>query len=160
MKPPEINRVTSMDRDRCRLKSGARVGWMVLCLAVAGGCRSATLTYPYCPVPVLLSRVDRIGATGLSPQGQRMTAVREIVGSMGYSAMGGGSSGNSVSYSSSVDPGVLTAGVLAELPPGPLTDRDELRLDQVDVSAYVSFHLFAAASSATGRTRGTLMRAP
>lgn len=160
MRTPEINRSTSVDRRRDRFRSGARVGWTVLCLATAGGCRSATLTYPYCPVPVLLSRVDRIGATGLSPQGQQMTPTREVVGSMGYSAMGGGGSGNSVSYTHSVDPGVLTAGVLAELPPGPLTGRDELRLDQVDVSAYISFHLFGGASAATGRTRGTLMRAP
>lgn len=160
MPPTRLALRTIVDRDPCGFMVGTRVWWMLACLAAVEGCRSATLTYPYCPVPVLLSRVDRIGATGLSPEGQRMVAVREMAGSTGSVGMAAGGPDNSSSSEHSSDPGVLTAAVLAELPPGSQTDRDELRLDRVDLSAFVSFHLFFAMSSAIARTHGVLMRAP
>lgn len=127
--------------------------------AASAGCMSAQVTYPYAPVPVLISRVDRIGSPGPTAAGLQAQPVAPVTGEVRQQALGAsGGAGSSYSESSSTDSGVLTAHVLLSLPRGAAVTSGEVRLTEIEVWAYSAFHFAIAAQGSIGAPRGTIVR--
>ena len=127
-----------------------RVFFMLL--LAQGACLSRSLTYPVCPTPVLLSRVDRIGGVVSDPAS--MVLVGAVRARVSIAAVASDSS----SYSRSNDSGALTADVLRQFPRGTDVERGEVHLSEVEIGSYQAFHLSFAAAGFDGVPRGKIVR--
>ena len=126
----------------------------VLALALLSGCAGTTVTYPYCPVPVMLSRTDRIGAQG-SPAA---IVVRPLTASTDAFRVAAGGRNSSFSARDDVSPGMLTAEVLGSLPTGHLVETDEVRVEGVRLETSSGNTLFGLSTEAKGVPRADYVR--
>ena len=108
------------------------------------GCAPVVATYPMCPVPVLLSRVDRVRRS--TPSEVAAGTPRQTLAAEAATYEGKHSTRTS-------EPEVLTVEVLEG--PEPLrTQAAEVRLDGVGAGVFVAYLLFGAEDDAWITPRG------
>lgn len=115
----------------------------------ATGCRSTTVSYPFCPAPVYLSKVDHVGDPG-SPSRET-----ERLGALESRILSSTSTVDDDTVEVETTPGELTADLLRRLPVGDDVHRGELKLQSVHMSASAWLHV-GTGQRATGWTHGTV----
>ncbi len=111
-------------------------GLLVVLLAPALGCSpSVTVTYSHCPVPVMLSPVDRVGGQRSAP---RETGRRDVLTASASFSQSQQQSGNFVFVSTSISgPMALTLDALRLVANQVDVDASDILVDGVSAGAFV-----------------------
>src|SRR5581483_5148746 len=99
-----------------------------ICLSLgAVGCAPVTATYPHCPVPVLLSKVNRVAQS--TPAATKPTGLYDVITASAENyASGSSDTRSSSSESRSTGPMTLTVEALALIPNRNDVEASEIQL--------------------------------
>jgi hypothetical protein len=125
------------------------IKYVAAVVAAASGCQPAVATYPHCPVPVLLSRINRVGvheaATTRETGDQDVLKARSgnVSGASGYAVYTRDTAGNetlethSSSGSSTAGPTTLTLEALGLVPNKADVDVSDIVLDRIETDTFL-----------------------